>query len=79
MQIGNITIGTYPDGAKIYIDDTLVLDENGEPGLTPAKLTVIVGYHNIRLELEGYCEEFDGQYIMENRNVNVFHNFHICR
>lgn len=79
MQTGCLTIKTYPDGAKIYIDDTLVLDENGEPGLTPAKLTITTGYHDIRLELEGFCEEFGGEYIFEDQNVNVFRNFNICR
>ncbi len=78
MQTGYLTIGTYPSGAMIYIDNMLVLDENGEPGLTPAKLTVTPGYHDIRLGLEGYCDEFGGEYVMENRNVNVFRNFNIC-
>lgn len=78
MQTGYLTINTYPDGAKIYIDDTLVLDENGEPGLTPARLTITTGYHDIRLELEGHCEEFGGEYIMENLDVRVFRNFNIC-
>ena len=71
MKTGYLTIRTYPAGAKMYIDDTLVLDEKGEPGLTPAKLTIIVGYHDIKLTLSGYCEEFDGEYIMEDQNVNI--------
>lgn len=78
MQTGYLTIDTYPAGAKIYIDDMLINDENGEPGLTPATLTVTTGYHNIRLELEGYCDEFGGEYIVENTNINVFRNFNIC-
>lgn len=78
MQIGYLTIETYPAGGNIYIDNTLVLDEDRKPGLTPATLTVTTGYHDIRLELEGYCNEFDGRYIMQDENVNVFHNFHIC-
>ena len=78
MQTGYLTIKTYPTGGKIYIDGALVLDENGEPGLTPAFLTVSTGYHNIRLTLDGYCDEFDGQYIMQNENINVFHDFNIC-
>jgi hypothetical protein len=78
MQTGYLTITTYPDGAKIYIDDTLVLEENGDPGLTPALLTISVGYHDIRLTLEGYCDEFNGQYIMQNMNVNISQDFAIC-
>ncbi len=78
METGYLTIDTYPNGSKIYIDDTLVFDENGEPGLTPARLTLIVGYHQVKLELNGYCDEHDGQYIMKDENINVFHNFNIC-
>lgn len=78
MKTGNITIQTYPIGAQIYIDDMLVLDKDGKPGLTPAILTVIVGYHDIKLTLEGHCDEFDGQYIMQDETVRIFHNFNIC-
>ncbi len=78
MQTGNLTIITNPAGASIYIDGTLVLDENGEPGLTPAILTIPVGYHSIKMTLEGYCIETDGQDIMQGENVNIFHNFYIC-
>ena len=78
MQTGYLTIATYPDGAEIYIDNTLVLDEEGKPGLTPARLTITTGYHDIRLKLEGYCDEFDAQYIMQDANVDVFHDFNIC-
>ena len=78
MQTGHLTITTYPYGATIYIDDTLILDEKGEPGLTPALLTIPVGYHDIRLTLEGYCDEFDGQYIMQDMNINISHDFGIC-
>lgn len=78
MQTGYLTIDTNPDGAKIYIDEVLVLDEKGDPALSPVSLIVSVGYHDIRLELEGYLDEFDGQYIIENEPVGVYHNFNIC-
>jgi hypothetical protein len=78
MQTGSLTIDTYPIGGRIYIDGILVLDENGEPGLTPAKLTVTTGYHSIRLTLEGYCDEFDAQYVEQNEDISVFHDFYIC-
>ncbi len=78
MNTGYITVSTYPNGAKIYIDDVLVLSENGEPGLTPAKLTVTTGYHDITLTLDGYCDEFGGEYVLEDRNINIFRNFNIC-
>ena len=78
MQTGSLIIESYPPGAEIYIDNTLVLDENGKPGLTPAMLTVTTGYHDIKLVLEGYCNEFDGQYIMKDENINIYHNFNIC-
>jgi hypothetical protein len=79
METGYITIETYPHGAKIYVDNVLVLDEKEEYIPTPAVLVVFEGYHSIRLELEDYCDEFDGQYIMENDNVRIFHNFNICQ
>ncbi len=78
MKTGNITIATHPPEARIYIDDILVLDENGDPGLTPAKLTITTGYHDITLTLDGYCDEFGGEYVLEDQNVNVFRNFNIC-
>jgi hypothetical protein len=78
MKTGYLTIGTNPDGASIYVDNILVLDEKGKPALTPVSLVVSVGYHDIRLELEGYLDEFDGQYILENDTVNIYHNFNIC-
>lgn len=78
METGYLTVETYPDGAKIYIDNVLVLDEKGEPALSPVTLVMSVGYHDIRLELTGYLDEFDGQYIMQNRNVGIYHNFNVC-
>lgn len=78
MQTGNITITTFPSNAKIYIDEMLILNESGEPGLTPAVLTLNCGYHDIRLTLEGYCDEFGGEYVTEDSNINVFRNFNIC-
>lgn len=78
MQIGYLTIDTYPVGARIYIDDILVINKDGEPGLTPALLTITTGYHDIKLTLDGYCEEFGGEYIMENLDVRMFRNFNIC-
>ncbi len=79
MKTGSITIATHPPEARIYIDDILVLDENGEPGLTPAKLTITTGYHDIKLELDGYCDEFGGEYVLEDQNINVFRNFNTCQ
>jgi len=78
MEIGYLTVGTNPAGAKIYIDGVFILDDNGNAGLTPALLTVPTGYHTIRLTLDGFCDEFDGQYVEKNENINVFHNFYIC-
>lgn len=78
METGYLTIGTYPNGAKIYLDDALIL-VNEEPLLTPASLSMSTGYHNIKLALDGYCDEFDGQYIEKNENVNIFHNFYVCQ
>lgn len=78
MQTGYLTVDTYPNGAKIYIDEVLVLDEKGEPALSPVTLEISVGYHNIRLELEGYFDEFDGQYITENYTIGIYHNFNVC-
>ena len=78
MEQGRLTIETYPSGSKIYIDGSLVLDDNGEPGLTPAILTVDVGSHNIKLTLEGYCDEYDSQYVEKNENVVIVHNFYVC-
>jgi hypothetical protein len=77
METGYLTIETYPDSARIYIDNVLVLDEKGQPALSPVTLVMSVGYHDIRLELEGYFDEFDGQYIMKNETVTIFHNFNI--
>lgn len=78
METGYLTVGTYPDGAKIYIDNVLVLDEKGEYALSPVTLVMSVGYHNIRLTLDGFCDEFDGQYILKNETVDIYHNFNIC-
>jgi hypothetical protein len=78
METGYLTIGTYPDGAIIYIDNVLVLDEKGAPALSPVTLIMSVGYHDIRLELTGYFDEFDGQFISQNSNVNIYHNFNVC-
>jgi len=78
METGYLTVGTNPAGAKIYIDDVLILDDKGDVGLTPALLTVPTGYHSIRLTLDGYCDEFDGQYVMKKENIEIFHNFYIC-
>ena len=78
METGYLTVGTNPAGAKIYIDDVLILDDKGDAGLTPALLTVPTGYHSIRLTLDGYCDEFDGQYVMKKENIEIFHNFYIC-
>lgn len=78
MEIGYLTVGTYPDSANIYIDNILVLDEKGAPALSPVTLVMSVGYHDIRLTLDGYCDEFDGQFIAKNSNVGIHHNFNIC-
>jgi hypothetical protein len=78
METGYLTVETYPDGALIYVDNVLVLDEKGKPALSPVTLVMSVGYHDVRLELECYLDEFDGQYIMQNSNVSIYHNFNIC-
>lgn len=78
MEMGFLRVESYPTGAKIFIDNVLVLDGTGMPGLTPAMLTLSVGYHDIKLELGGYCNEYDGQYIMKETCVEIFHNFNIC-
>lgn len=78
METGYLTVETYPNGGMIYIDNVLVLDEKGEPALSPVTLVMSVGYHDIRLELEGYLDEFDGQYILKNESVGIHHNFNIC-
>lgn len=78
METGNITIGTYPYGATIFVDNILILDEQKNPVLTPVVLLANVGYHDIQLSLDGYCNEFDGVYVEKNENINIFHNFQIC-
>ena len=80
MEIGygNLTIDTYPSGAQIYIDNILILDDNGDPGLTPAILTLAIGYHDIKLTLDSYCNEFGGEYVTKDTNINVFRYFNIC-
>jgi hypothetical protein len=77
METGEITIDTYPAGANIYIDNVLVLDEKGVPVLSPVTLIMSVGYHDIRLELTGFLDEFDAQFVMQNCNINIYHNFNI--
>ena len=78
METGYLTINSYPQGANIYIDGILVLDDKGDAGTTPAILTLNTGDHRIKLELAGYCDEFDNQFIEKNENVVIFHNFYIC-
>lgn len=78
METGDITIDTYPAGANVYIDGLLILDDKGEPGVTPMVITVYTGYHDIRLTLDGYCDEFDGQFALKNYNIRVYHYFNIC-
>jgi len=55
---GNVETTSYPSNAEIYIDDVLVTYEDKQPVLTPATLTLTNGYHEIRLRLRGYCDEF---------------------
>lgn len=78
METGNITIDTYPQGANVYIDGILMIDNKGEPGVTPMVITVYTGYHDIRLTLDGYLDEFGGQYVMKDYNVDVYRNFNVC-
>lgn len=79
MKTGYLSIGTYPIGAQIYIDNTLILDDKNQLVLSPIVLVLPTGYHSVKLALEGYCDEFDGVYVEINENVNIFHDFYICR
>jgi len=50
-----IRITTKPDGARVYVDDTLAMDrKTKQPMLSPCDLRVLPGKHNIRLEKRGY-------------------------
>jgi hypothetical protein len=79
METGHLSIGTYPTGAQIYINNVLILDKEGQPALSPVVLLLPAGYYNVTLTLQGYCNEFADQWIMNNETVNIYRNFDICR
>lgn len=76
---GDVVIGTYPDGAKIYMDGHLVIDaDTSEPIETPAVLAMYMGLHNLRFVLNGYCDEFATVYVFPAGTQYIHRNFSIC-
>lgn len=71
QQIGNITITTKPNDAKIYIDGILIKKT------TPATLSLDVGSHYIVLEKEGYYRDYNRIYIHPGSDMELLRNLSI--
>lgn len=68
---GEITIDTTPEGAQIYIDSRLMMDDTGTPIRTPVTLTLNEGYHDLGVYLEKYCREFGPIHVYPNAKTYV--------
>lgn len=67
LTAGNLTVTTNPSGANINIDGVM-------KGITPAKLSLDVGYHYIVLEKEGYFKDYSRIYIYPEANLELSQN-----
>ena len=71
ISTGNVTIISYPVGATIYIDGSRVTDEMGNPIITPATVSILEGYHDIILSLNGYFDGYEYIYVYPGAELDV--------
>ena len=77
---GDVVITTYPTGAKIYMDGSLIVDAGTmEPITTPVDIAVYMGYHDLRFTLEGFYDEFWGVYVIPGSGQYVHRYFSLAR
>ena len=73
---GSIVITTYPPGGSIIMDGKTVIDlDTGEPLRTPVQLVLTIGYHDFVFQLEGFFDEYGGEYITPGHVSFVHRNF----
>ena len=76
---GSIVMTTYPPGGSIIMDGKTVIDlDTGEPITTPVQLVLTIGYHDFVFQLEGYFDEYAGEYITPAHISYVNRNFNVC-
>jgi hypothetical protein len=75
---GSIVITTYPFGGTIIMDGKTVIDlDTGEPLRTPIQLVMTMGYHDFIFQLEGFFDEYGGEYITPGHISYVHRNFNV--
>lgn len=77
--IGDTIVDTYPQGANIYIDGYLLADTNMTPILTPATISLYMGYHDLRFALDGFYDEFWSVYTIPGDTQYIYRNFNVAR
>lgn len=75
---GSIVITTYPPGGTIIMDGKTVIDlDTGEPLRTPIQLVLTMKYHDFIFQLEGFFDEYGGEYITPGHISYVHRNFNV--
>lgn len=76
---GSIVITTYPPGGTIIMDGKTVIDlDTGKPLTTPIQLVLTMGYHDFIFQLEGFFNEYGGEYITPGHISYIHRNFNVC-
>lgn len=75
---GSIVITTYPLGGTIIMDGKTIIDlDTGEPLRTPIQLVLTMKYHDFIFQLEGFFDEYGGEYITPGHISYVHRNFNV--
>lgn len=80
IETGDVYIITNPSGAKIYMDNDLVIDmETFLPIRTPVILAIPQGYHSLTLKLNKYGDKYgdiyDAVYVFPEQIIYLYKNF----
>lgn len=75
---GSIVMTTYPPGSTIIMDGKIIIDlDTGEYLRTPIQLVLTMGYHDFIFQLEGFYDEYGGEYITPGHISYVHRNFNV--
>ena len=75
---GSIVITTYPLGGTIIMDGKTIIDlDTGEPLRTPIQLVLTMKYHDFIFQLEGFFDEYGGEYITPGHISYIHRNFNV--
>lgn len=70
-SVGNVTVMSYPEGATVCMDGSKLTYETGEPVTTPVTITLLEGYHDLALELDGYYTGYERFYIYPGAELST--------